>query len=124
LGKTIKIYWGVNLYGASGNYIFLINIYVYFIKKFVVTHYVYKTLLEGNDKYYIGRHSTTKKDILNDGYFGSGVWIRKIKDKNKLSKIILGIYSSIEDLYIAEELWIEKHYSDVNCMNMIFFQWV
>lgn len=83
-------------------------------------HYVYKTILAGSDKYYIGRHSTDNEDFLNEDYFGSGRWVKSIKDKSRLSKIILETYDTYEELCIGEEKYILEHIHDKpNCMNVL-----
>lgn len=74
---------------------------------------IYKTT-HINGKYYVGRHIT--KD-LNDTYFGSGKWIRSIKDKSTLSKEIL-LYCENEDQLKAEEkIYIAQHIDDPLNMN-------
>lgn len=80
-------------------------------------HYVYKIIMKGSRRYYIGRHSTNNDDFLNDGYWGSGNWTRSIKDKTRLSKIILGVYNTYEELLVDEEKYILEHIEDPNCMN-------
>lgn len=83
-------------------------------------HYVYKIIIAGSKKYYIGRHSTDNIDFLNDGYWGSGKWSKSIKDKSRLTKIILGVYDTYEELLVAEEELILEHIDDKpNCMNVI-----
>ena len=50
-----------------------------------IYHFIYKTISDSG-KYYIGRHSTKN---LNDGYFGSGKWIRSLKNKSNLKREII-----------------------------------
>jgi hypothetical protein len=85
-------------------------------KKF---HYVYKIILAGSKKYYIGRHSTDNSDFLNDGYWGSGNWTKSIKNKSRLSKVILAVYDTYEELARSEEKFILEHFDDSNCMNNV-----
>lgn len=76
-------------------------------------HFTYKTT-HPNGKYYVGRHSTTN---LNDGYVGSGSWIREIKDKTVLTVEILNYFETFEDLLVAEEKLINDHINQPNNMN-------
>lgn len=55
-------------------------------------HYTYK-ISHPSGKYYLGKHST---ENLEDGYMGSGIWPRSIKDKSILSKEILEFCDSRE----------------------------
>lgn len=75
-------------------------------------HFIYKTT-SNSGKYYIGRHST--KDI-QDGYFGSGKWIRSIKDRNILTREILE-FCDEKNLKSAEKKYLEEHVGKENCMN-------
>jgi len=77
-------------------------------------HYTYITKHK-NGKYYVGRHSTKN---LNDEYFGSGKWIRSLKNKDELTKTILNFYESKDELLKAEKALIEIHIN--NEMNMNF----
>lgn len=75
--------------------------------------FIYKTTHK-NGKYYIGRHET---ENLNDGYLGSGNWIKNIKDKSTLSREIIAEASTFDELCKLEEYFISQHYDDPNCMN-------
>jgi len=66
-----------------------------------IYHFVYKTT-HINGKYYIGRHTTKK---LNDNYYGSGLWVKSIKDKTNLSRSIIAHANNIEQL-IIHTIWI------------------
>jgi len=76
-------------------------------------NYTYKTK-HVNGKYYVGRHST---DNLDDGYLGSGTWVRQIQDKSLLSKEILSFFDSFEDLLEAEKVLISEHIDHKHNMN-------
>lgn len=76
-------------------------------------HFVYKTT-HISGKYYIGRHSTKN---INDGYFGSGRWVKSIKDKSKLSRKILSYCNTTEELIENETLLIEENIDNPLCMN-------
>jgi DNA polymerase III gamma/tau subunit len=77
-------------------------------------HFIYKTTHK-NSKYYIGRHSTTD---LNDGYIGSGRWVRQIKKKENLNREILEFVETYEQLIEKENEYLAEHYGKPNCMNM------
>lgn len=76
-------------------------------------HYIYKTE-HINGKYYIGRHSTNNVD---DGYKGSGKWVRLIKDKSLLSVTVLEETNSLDDLKKLEEKYLAEHLGKPNNMN-------
>lgn len=78
-------------------------------------HFIYKTKSKSG-KYYIGRHSTTR---LDDGYFGSGKWIRSIKDKSDLTREIIE-YCSEETLHDREQYHLSENVGKENCMNFNF----
>jgi|MEHZ01.5.fsa_nt_MEHZ011568403.1_2 hypothetical protein len=79
-------------------------------------HFVYKTYSDVSGKYYIGRHST---DNINDGYQGSGLWVKRSRKKgNKLITEILEYSKDQKSLFKLEEKYIKKYYSDsknTNC---------
>lgn len=75
-------------------------------------HFIYKTI-SSSGKYYIGRHST--KDV-NDGYFGSGKWIRSLKDKSNLKREIIEFCEESE-LLEKEKQYLLEHVGKPNCMN-------
>jgi hypothetical protein len=77
-------------------------------------HIIYKTT-HVNGKYYIGRHST---DNIDDGYIGSGLWPRSIKDKSTLTREILEEANTEDELIKLEERYLSEHYGKPNCMNM------
>lgn len=77
-------------------------------------HIIYKVTSKSG-KFYIGRHSTSN---LDDGYCGSGKWVRQIKNKSEeLTKVILEECSSFEELKEREEFYIEQFIDDDLCMN-------
>lgn len=75
--------------------------------------YTYKTT-HPSGKYYVGRHTTSK---IDDNYFGSGTWVRSIKDKSELQREILAFYESFEELLKAEQKLIDENLNLPNCMN-------
>lgn len=77
-------------------------------------HFLYKTTSSTSGKYYIGRHSTKN---LDDGYLGSGRWIRQIKDKSILNREILQFFDTFEELLEAEKCLIAEHIDDPLNMN-------
>lgn len=77
--------------------------------------FVYKTT-HTNGKYYIGRHQT---ENLDDGYMGSGNWVKSIKDKTSLKREILVEATDFNELCELEEHYINLHWKDPLCMNFI-----
>ena len=79
-------------------------------------HFVYKTYNPDNQKFYIGRHSTNN---IDDGYQGSGLWIkRSINKGHVLKREILEYADNINELYLLEEKYIRKYYNNpknTNC---------
>lgn len=64
-------------------------------------HIVYITRLEGSSKFYIGKHST---DNIEDGYVGSGVWVKKCKKSGlQLTREVLACFDNEVDAYRFEE---------------------
>ena len=80
-----------------------------------IYHFVYKTT-HTNGKYYIGRHTTKN---LNDGYYGSGKWVKEIKDKNQLNTQILCFVDNQKELLIMEQKYIDENFDDPLCMNFL-----
>lgn len=75
--------------------------------------FTYKTThIDG--KYYVGRHCTSK---LNDGYQGSGKWVRSIKDKSTITTEILQKFNIFEELLVAEQTLLDENFGKENCMN-------
>ena len=77
-------------------------------------HFTYKVSLKNSEKYYVGRHSTNN---LNDNYYGSGKWVRSIRNKSNLIVEIISFYDSIEELKYAEEELLKYHIDNINNMN-------
>lgn len=77
-------------------------------------NYTYKITLEGSEKYYVGRHST---DVLDDGYMGSGNWVKSIKDKSRLRKEILTMCEDFETVKMEEQMLLDMFFGTPNCMN-------
>jgi hypothetical protein len=76
-------------------------------------HFVYKTT-HTSGKYYIGRHST---EDIEDGYLGSGRWVKSIKDKSSLSREILHYYKDTDELIENETKIIQENIDHPLCMN-------
>lgn len=76
-------------------------------------HFIYRTS-STSGKYYIGRHSTKR---VNDNYFGSGKWVRSIKDKSQLKREILRFCDNVKELKMLEEQYLKENINDPNCMN-------
>ena len=76
-------------------------------------HYIYK-ITHNNGHFYYGRHSTNN---LDDGYMGSGNWVKSVKDKNNLFKEIIEFASSTDKLKQMEQKYIDEHYGKQYCMN-------
>lgn len=79
-----------------------------------IYYIIYKTT-HINGRYYIGRHQTKN---LDDGYLGSGNWVRSIKDKSTLSREIIETVETKDELLQLEQYYIELHWDDPLCMNM------
>lgn len=76
-------------------------------------HFIYKTTSQSG-KYYIGRHSTSN---LNDGYFGSGKWVRSITDTSTLTRDILEFCVDFNTLIELERQYLNEHVGRPLCMN-------
>jgi hypothetical protein len=76
-------------------------------------HFIYKTY-SPSGFYYYGRHSTLD---INDGYLGSGNWIKSIKDKSKLKRDIVLLCETHKELLEREKEYIGNHIKDPKCMN-------
>ena len=82
-------------------------------------HYFYIIIQAETFKYYYGRHST---DNLNDGYFGSGKYLKsaiKKYGKNKFSMYILEEFDTFDQLNDYESWYITKEMIDSpDCYNI------
>ena len=67
---------------------------------------------EGN--YYLGRHSTQN---LNDGYKGSGNWVRNHPNPEKLRTTITEHLPEFNVLELREDVLLKEHYGKPGCMN-------
>lgn len=76
-------------------------------------HIIYKTV-HPNGKFYGGRHSTYD---LDDGYLGSGLWVKQMKGSAVLTREIVAYAPDFETLVEMEERWIAENFDDPNCMN-------
>ena len=83
-------------------------------------HYVYKTVNTLNGKYYIGIHSTAN---VNDGYMGSGTYLRNAIQKygkENFKKEILYSFNSRQEAELQEELLVNiTVLQDELCYNLI-----
>jgi len=81
-------------------------------------HYIYKTVNPKNGKYYIGKHTTND---LNDGYQGSGKWVRDcLKTKTLIETTIIQMCNNEDEAYKLEEKLIEENINKKLCMNMTY----
>lgn len=91
--------------------------------------YVYEICLDNSiyteldaSKYYVGKHQTDCKDLINDGYYGSGVTLWNLYDiygYRGVQKRILKECDNEEDLILFEKYFIQKcklEHGD-NCIN-------
>jgi len=76
-------------------------------------HFIYK-VVSSSGKYYIGRHST---DDINDGYVGSGKWVRSLKHKSELVREILEYSPDLTSLVELERKYIAEHINNSDNMN-------
>jgi hypothetical protein len=83
-------------------------------------HYIYKTTCKINNKFYVGRHST---DDLNDGYIGSGKYLKRVirkYGKENFDVEILEFVETRKDLVNREiEMVNEDLVKDPMCMNLM-----
>lgn len=80
--------------------------------------YVYEICLDNSiyteldtSKYYVGKHQTECKDLINDGYYGSGVTLWNLYDiygYKGVQKRILKECDNEEDLILFEKYFIQK----------------
>ncbi len=73
-------------------------------------NFVYKTTNLINGKIYIGVHST---DNLNDGYFGSGIYLNKSMDKygkHSFKNEILKEFNTADEAYLYESELVDENF--------------
>ncbi len=81
-------------------------------------HYLYKTTNLINNKYYIGRHSTSND---KDNYKGSGVALKEAILKYGIENFVVEIlqyFTTYEELIEAEKIAVEKAVQDENSYNI------
>lgn len=82
--------------------------------------YIYKITNTTNGRYYYGQHTT---DNLNDGYMGSGTYMKRAREKYKedfykvFHKEIVE-FCTFEEKDKREEYYIKKHIKDPLCTNI------
>ena len=96
------------------------------IKNEYYIHYVYRITNLLNNKYYIGVHSilkSSKQSPINDGYYGSGILIKKdikLLGKENFKKEIIKTFSTREEASLEEEKLVTmKEVRDPNCYNLM-----
>jgi hypothetical protein len=81
-------------------------------------HYIYKITNNINNKFYIGKHSSSD---LEDGYFGSSTYLNNsilTHGKENFTKEIISYHTSSENAYLEESKLVTfKEVDDVNCYN-------
>ena len=75
---------------------------------------IYKTTHVETDQFYVGRHQTTN---LDDGYQGSGNWVRSFDDTSVLQTEIVEYCENAEHLREREQHYIDLWFDDELCMN-------
>jgi len=82
-------------------------------------YYIYKVTNKINGKIYVGIHKTTK---LDDGYMGSGKYIKRAINKHGIEhfeKEILEMFNSQEEMYKREAELVNKNFvKDKNTYNL------
>lgn len=80
---------------------------------------IYKTTFTRTGQYYVGFHST---DDLQNGYLGSGKWIRAVIRKHgrkELLREIVEFHDTREQLFQREAELLQRLTDDPMCMNMV-----
>ena len=77
--------------------------------------FFYTYIIESpSGKYYVGRHSTSN---IDDGYMGSGKWVKSVTDRSSLKKTILQFCEDEFEVKSAEQQLLDTHVGLPNCMN-------
>ena len=77
----------------------------------VTKYYIYRIINNINHKTYIGQHKCCKSLLVDDGYMGSGVILRKAQKKygiENFSKEIITITMSRSEANVLEKYYIAK----------------
>jgi len=80
---------------------------------------VYKTTNLTNGHYYIGVHK--QKDLLFDGYYGSGIGLKRAMKKygrQSFNRETLFFFENVEDAYTKEKELLFPVYRSEDCYNM------
>jgi len=72
-------------------------------------HYTYVTKLHNSKHWYGGKHTTKN---LNDGYLGSGKWIKSHLTRGELIIEIVGFHDNETEAFIAEAKLVTWHIID------------
>lgn len=86
------------------------------VKRNLPFHFVYEIKCKFTGEFYRGKHST---DNIDDGYMGSGRWVRdgmRRYGKSRFDKTILK-FCSFDELDAIEKELIESVYTNPKCMN-------
>lgn len=87
------------------------------VKRNLPFHVIYQVTCKVTGEFYRGKHST---DNLNDGYYGSGRWIKDGVRKYGKSRYDISIiqHCTFDSLDEVEKALIELVYDDPKCMNV------
>lgn len=83
-------------------------------------HFTYITTDTLDGRWYGGKRSTKKHPLSDKYYLGSGNWIRKHPDRERLKREIVAFYATSAEVFTAEAALItwDKVFNDPLCMNL------